>query len=408
MASTRTRGILPFAPPNITDDDIDEVVAALRSGWITTGPRTRLFEQKFAELVSVPSALAVNSCTAALHVALSALNIGEGVDVITTPMTFCSTVHVIEQVGARPILVDVDRATLNVDPDLVARQVESRKRGDRRIAALMPVHYAGQPCELDPLLDIAAAHDLAVIEDSAHALPAWYRDHIVGDVSHPSVRRAVAFSFYATKNLTTGEGGMLVAAPDVLEAARVWSLHGMSRDAWRRYDVERQYEADEDAAWRYDVGLPGFKYNMSDLQAALGLSQLPRLSSVHQRRREIARQYVDAFEDVESLEVPFVRSDVSHAWHLFALRLNLETLRIDRAEFIAHLLERGIAASVHFIPIHVLSYYRDRYGYAPDDLPVAWREYQRLVSLPIYPQLHDDDVEDVINAVLDVVACNRR
>jgi dTDP-4-amino-4,6-dideoxygalactose transaminase len=266
----------------------------------------------------------------------------------------------------------------------------------------MPVHYAGQPCDLDPLLETASAHDLAVIEDSAHALPAWYRDHIVGDVSHSSVRRAVAFSFYATKNLTTGEGGMLLAAPEVIEAARIWSLHGMGRDAWRRYD------GDQGAPWHYDVTLPGFKYNMTDLQAALGLAQLSRLSYVHQRRRAIAQQYIAAFENVESLEVPSVRSDVSHAWHLFVLRLNLETLRIDRAEFIEQLHERGISASVHFIPIHVLSYYRDRYGYAPEDLPIAWGEYQRLVSLPIYPQLDNDDVEDVINAVLSVVADNQR
>lgn len=399
---SRARGIVSFAPPDIHDEDIEAVAAALRSGWITTGPRTRLFEEQFAKLMGSSSALAVNSCTAALHVALSALGIGEGVDVITTPMTFCSTAHVIEQVGARPILVDVDRATLNIDPDLVARKVESRKRGDRRIAALLPVHYAGQPCELDPLLAIASAHDLAVIEDSAHALPAWYRDRMVGNISNSSVRRAVAFSFYATKNLTTGEGGMLVAEPDVVEAARVWSLHGMGRDAWRRYD------GDQGAPWYYDVTLPGFKYNMTDLQAALGLAQLDRLSYVHQRRRAIAHQYVAAFENDESLEVPFVRGDVSHAWHLFVLRLNLETLRIDRAEFIEQLHERGISASVHFTPIHVLSYYRDRYGWAPDDFPVAWNEYQRLVSLPIYPQLDDDDVEDVINAVHDVVARNKR
>src|SRR5205807_7748529 len=250
--STRRTEFLPFSPPLIGDEEIGEVVEALRSGWITTGPRTKRFEADFAHYLGAPGALALNSCTAALHTALVTLGIGPGDEVITTPITFAASVNVIEQTGARPVLADVEADTLNIDPAAVAAAVTPRTR------AILPVHYAGHPVELDTIAEIAAAHRLVVIEDAAHALPARYKGRLIGSGPNP-----VAFSFYATMNLTTGEGGMLTGDPALLDRARVVSLHGMSRDAWRRYD--------QGGSWHYDILLPGFKYNMTDLQAALGL-----------------------------------------------------------------------------------------------------------------------------------------
>jgi dTDP-4-amino-4,6-dideoxygalactose transaminase len=387
--SSRRNGYLPFAPPLIGEEEIAEVVATLRSDWISTGPKVARFEAEFAAAVSAPAALALNSCTAGLHTALVLSGIGPGDEVITTPLTFAATVNVVEHVGARPVLVDVEPDTLTIDPAHVAAAITPRTR------AIIPVHYAGHPAEMDPINEMARAHSLLVLEDAAHALPAAYRGRKIGSGPNP-----VAFSFYATKNLTTAEGGMLTADPDVLARARILSLHGMSRDAAKRYEAG--------AHWSYEVLAPGFKYNMTDIQAALGLWQLRKLDRFQERRREVMAAYQAAFESEDALELPVERPWVEHGWHLYVLRLRSAALRIGRDRFIEELGVRNIGTSVHFIPIHLHPYYRDRYGYRAAAFPVAYDSFQRMTSLPLNPRLSHQDVADVIEAVLDVVRTYRR
>ena len=389
--ATHRAAFLPFAPPLVGQEEIDEVVDTLRSDWITTGPKTRQFEARFAAFLEAPGALALNSCTAALHTALVTHGIGPGAEVITTPMTFAASVNVIEHTGARPVLVDVEPDTLNLDPRGLEAALTERTR------AVLPVHYAGHPADLDPIAELARAHSLVVVEDAAHALPARYKGRLIGSGANP-----VAFSFYATKNLTTGEGGMLTADPALLDRARIVSLHGMSRDAWRRYDPGGG------GNWHYDILLPGFKYNMTDMQAALGLHQLEKLGGFQRRRREVVARYAAGFADLDALELPVERAEVEHAWHLYVLRLRPGALRIERDRFIAELTARNIGTSVHFIPIHLHPYYRDRYGYAPESFPVAWSNYRRMLSLPLNPRLSEPDVTDVIEAVREIVRIYRR
>ncbi|HEY0970468.1 MAG TPA: DegT/DnrJ/EryC1/StrS aminotransferase family protein [Gemmatimonadales bacterium] len=380
---------LPFSPPSIGEEEIASVVDALRSPWISTGPQARRFEAEFASYLGAPAALALNSCTAGLHTALVALGVGDGDEVITTTMTFTSSVNVIEHVRARPVLVDVEPDTMNIDPARVEAAITPRTK------VILPVHFAGHPAELDPLRDLARAHGCVLLEDAAHALPARYRGELIGAGGNP-----VAFSFYATKNLTTAEGGMLTGAPDLVDRARVLSLHGMSRDAWKRYS--------KNGSWRYEVVAPGFKYNMTDMQAALGLCQLRRLPSFQERRREVVAAYDAAFAGCAALELPARRPYVEHAWHLYVLRVRPEALDIGRDQFISELTERNIGTSVHFIPVHLHPYYRDRYGYLPESFPNALAAFERIISLPLHPGLTSDDVEDVISAVLDVVRAHRR
>ncbi len=391
---------LPFAPPSIGEDEEREVLDTLRSDWITTGPKVARFEQEFASFIGAPAALAVNSGTAALHLALAALDIGPGDEVISTPLTFCSSIHVIEHVGARPVLVDVEPDTLNIDP----AQVEGKLRqGAGRVRAILPVHLYGHPSEMDPLLSLGHQYGLALVEDAAHALPARYKHRAIGALppeSHQSTPSMTAFSFYATKNLTTAEGGMLTGDPEVLDRARVLSLHGMSRDAYKRYTAE--------GGWHYDVVAAGFKYNMTDIQGALGLQQLRRLPDFQLRRAAIARRYDLAFAHLEELELPARRPNIEHAWHLYVVRLHLERLTIDRARFIEELKAHNIGTSVHFIPIHLHTFYREKYGFKPQDYPVAFKAYQRLISLPLYPRMTDQDVDDVVEAVTAIVNRYRR
>jgi dTDP-4-amino-4,6-dideoxygalactose transaminase len=382
---------LPFSPPSIGDQEINEVVDTLREGWITTGPKVKRFEDEFAAFVGSRSALALNSGTAAIHVALATLGIGPGDGVVTTPMTFCSSVHVIEQVGARPILVDIEPDTLNIDPEKVEEVIKSTFRNPHSaIRGVLPVHLYGHPCDMKAIMDIAGKYHLKVIEDAAHALPAKHDGRLIGTIGD-----LTAFSFYSTKNITTAEGGMLTGKLELIEEARLWSLHGMDRDAWKRYSPE--------GSWYYEVVRPGFKYNMPDLAAAIGIQQLRKLTWFQTRRKEIVSRYNEAFSQFEELQIPCKRADVEHAWHLYVIRLNLNRLKINRNQFIKELKARNIGTSVHFIPIHVHPYYRDKYGYKPDDFPVAYREYQRIISLPIYPKMTGQDVEDVIGAVTEVV-----
>jgi dTDP-4-amino-4,6-dideoxygalactose transaminase len=389
---------LPFSPPLIGEEEINEVVNTLRSGWITTGPKVKRFEEEFAAFTGALAALGLNSGTGALHVALAVLGIGPGDAVITTPMTFCSAVNVIEHVGARPILVDVEPDTLNIDAARVEGALKrlSKERAGVQVKAILPVHLYGHPCDLEALRRLAEQYGLEVIEDAAHALPAKYKGRMIGaPVAASKVRTLSCYSFYATKNLTTGEGGMLTGPAEVVEEARLWGLHGMSRDAWKRYSFE--------GSWYYEVVCPGFKYNMTDVQAALGLHQLKKLGAFHARRREIVQRYHAAFSRLEELQTPVERPEVEHAWHLYVVRLNLDRFQLSRNRFIEELKTRNIGASVHFIPIHLHPYYRDKYGYQPEDFPVAYREYQRIVSLPLSPRMADRDVADVIEAIYDIV-----
>lgn len=392
-SSTQARpartAFLSFAPPSIGEEEIAEVTDTLRSHWITTGPKTARFERDFAAFLGAPGALALNSCTAGLHTALVTAGIGRGDEVITSTLTFAASANVAEHVGARPVLVDVEPDTLQMDPERIRAAITSKTR------AIVVVHYGGHPADLDAIEAIAAEHGLLVVEDAAHALPARYRGRLIGAGSNPT-----AFSFYATKNLTTGEGGMLTGDPEFLRRARIVSLHGMSRDGWNRYA--------EGGHWFYEIEMPGFKYNMTDIQASLGLCQLRRLEDFQRRRRAIVAAYQEAFASDDAFELPVERSDVEHAWHLYVLRLRPRVLSIGRDRFIEEMTRRQIGTSVHFIPLHLHPYYRDTYGYRPDQFPVAQSNYERMLSLPLHPALSDGDVADVITAVLEIAGQSRR
>ena len=377
---------LQFSPPAIGLEEIEEVAATLRSEWITTGPKTKAFEQRFGAYLGAPggTSLMLNSCTAGLHVALATLGVGPGDEVIVPTLTFAATANVVEHVGARPILVDVEPDTLCLD----AARAEAAVTPATKV--VMPVHYAGHPADLSAIDDLAGRHGLHVVEDAAHALPTTFAGATIG-----SRDNFAAFSFYATKNLTTAEGGALTGAPDLIDEARVLALHGMSRDAWKRFDRA--------GSWEYDVVVPGFKYNMTDIQASLGTHQLDRLRGFHERRRAIVERYTSAFSGVEALEPPTERAGASSSWHLYVLRLRPERLRIGRNAFIEAMTARNIGTSVHYRPVHMMSFYAQKYGLAPEAFPVAKDAFERMVSLPLHPRLGNADVDDVIEAVLDLV-----
>ncbi len=384
-APTRT-SYLPFAVPEIGAEEIEAVTRVLQSGWITTGPEAKQFESEFARAVGVRHAVAVNSCTAAMHLALEAIGLSRGDEVITTPYTFAATAEVIRYFGARPVFVDIDPVTFNINPDLIGGALTKRTK------AIIPVHVAGLPAELDQIRQIARDSRIPVIEDAAHAFPSAYRGAPIGSISE-----FTCFSFYATKTITTAEGGML-CTNDAGAAARcrIMSLHGISKDAWKRYTAE--------GTWYYEILEPGFKYNLTDLAAAVGLSQLHKADRMLQRRHEIAARYNEAFGGMDALQIPPVAPDhVKTSGHLYMLRLNLGRLSIDRAGFLQELKAHNIGASVHFIPLHVHPYYRQTYGFRPEDFPCALREYQREVSLPIYSKMADSDVDAVIDAVTSIV-----
>jgi dTDP-4-amino-4,6-dideoxygalactose transaminase len=394
------REFLPFSPPDIPDEGIRAVEELLRSDWPTTGARARQFEEEFAAYVGSKAALAVSSGTAAMQVSLAAFGVRAGDRVATTPLTFCATAHVIEHMGARPVFVDVDPETLDISPAELERALAREK-----FAAIMPVHLYGHPCDMDPIFALARSHGCVVVEDAAHAFPATYRDGHVGSLAERAgARGSACFSFYATKNITTVEGGMVTGDADFIAEARLWSLHGIDRDTWAR-----QHGG---SSWGYEVVRPGFKCNMPDISAVLGLAQLQRVRAMQQRRREIVARYDEAFGQVPGLQLPANRPEVGHAWQLYALRLDPAAFRWEPGDcqsgFIEALKDRNIGASVHFVPLHLQPYYRDRYGLRPEDFPVADRESRRLVSLPLFTRMTDVDIQDVIEAVVDVVARNRR
>jgi dTDP-4-amino-4,6-dideoxygalactose transaminase len=386
LAATQ-REFLPFALPDFGEAEFAAVREVLESGWITTGEKTRAFELQFAKVVGARHAIAVNSCTAALHLALEAAGVNAGHEVITTPYTFAATAAVIHLAGAKPVFVDIDRRTFNIDPERVLRAITPRTK------AVIPVHIAGLAADLDPILEICRRRGIAVVEDAAHAFPSTYRGRSIG-----SIGDFTCFSFYATKSIATGEGGMITTDDDDhAQLCRTLAFHGLSRDAWKRHTAQGN--------WSYEVIAPGFKYNLTDIASALGLVQLRRAEAMAARRAAIAKRYNAAFSECDAFERPAAGSeDDRHAWHLYMLRLHLDRLTADRASFIERLKSRGIGASVHFIPLHAHPYYRDLYDFRPEDFPIAYSEYLREISLPIYSKMADEDVDRVIESVLEVAA----
>ena len=382
---------LPFSRPDLDGSELSLIAEVLDSDWITTGAMTQRFEREFAACVGAGHAVAVNSCTAALHLALESVGLEPGDEVVTTPYTFASTAEVIVHLGARPRFVDIQSDTLNIDPQMLAAAIGPRTR------AVIPVHVAGHPAEMDALDEIVVANQLALIEDAAHSLPAAYRGTMIG-ARRPSLgacSHLACFSFYATKTMTTGEGGMICTDDESLaDRCRLMALHGISKTAWNRYAA--------DGSWHYEITAPGFKYNLTDIASAIGVAQLARLDAMRLRRAAIAARFTEAFADVPQLDTPSALPWVQHAWHLYTLRLHLQRLSIDRARFIEELRARNVGASVHFIPLHLHPHYRDTYGYTAEDFPVATREFSREISLPIYSAMTDKDTEDVVEAVIDV------
>jgi len=379
------RSYLPFHRPSIEEEDLAAVRRALESGWLTHGPLCREFESAFAAHVGADRAVSLSSGTAALHLALVASGVGPGDEVITTPLTFCACAQVIEHVGARPVFADIDSVTMQIDPAQIERRLSPRTK------AIMAVDYGGHPCRIEEIMKIARDHGIAVIEDAAHSLGAAVGDRVVG-----SIADVTAFSFYATKNITTGEGGMITTANEEL-ADRVerLRLHGIERDAWRRYR--------QGGSWSYDVAELGFKMNMTDIQAALGLSQLRREDAIRSRRAAIAARYTDAFALLGDLvELPVVEEGVRSAWHLYPLRM-AGGARHGRDQLFKDLEHLGIGSSVHFTPIHLTSYLGTRLGYRRGDYPMSEDTYSRVLSLPIFAAMSDADVARVIDAVTRLV-----
>jgi dTDP-4-amino-4,6-dideoxygalactose transaminase len=375
---------LPFAKPSIGEEEIAELVESLRSGWITTGPKTEKFAERFRDYVGGRFAAPVSSATAGLHVSVLAHGIGSGDEVITSPMTFAATLNVIVLSGAMPVLADIDRRTLNVRVEEIGRKITSRTR------AIIPVHYVGQPCDLDPILDLAARRRLAVIEDAAHAVGAEYRGRKIGSFPTTSV-----FSFHPNKNITTGEGGMVVTNDEqVFEKASLLKFHGMDRNAWKRFAKA--------GSPRYDIALPGYKYNMMDIQAALGLHQLPKLDGFIEKRRALAENYQNDFRGAPFHLPQAVPYPVRHAWHLYAPLVDLGRLTIDRDRFMEELKARNIGCGLHYTAAHEFSYFRNAFGWKPEDFPEAHFVSERIVSLPLFPDMTEGDRADVVEAVFDI------
>jgi dTDP-4-amino-4,6-dideoxygalactose transaminase len=396
---TKDINSLPFALPDIGSEEIEEVVDCLKSGWLTTGPKTLRFEKEFAEYIGAPYALAVNSATAGLHLALEAIGLSGGDQVITTPYTFTASAEVIRYLGADPIFVDIDPQTMNLDPWRVGERLSAVKPERRKnIKAILPVHFAGQSCDMEPILDIARHYDLKVVEDAAHCPPCTYRGKKVGTIGDVTV-----FSFYVTKPLATGEGGMVTTLSEELaNRIKIMRLHGINKDIWDRYREGNKPN------WYYEVVEPGFKYNMPDLMAAIGIHQLRKIDRLQIRREEIAGRYTEAFADLPLRLPRIAQPDDTHSWHLYMIQLELAALTIGRNQVIEELAELGIGTSVHFIPLHIQPYWRDRYGLKPDDFTVAMDCYSRAISLPIYSKMTNAEVDRVIEGVRRVVIKGKR
>jgi dTDP-4-amino-4,6-dideoxygalactose transaminase len=380
---------LPYNQPDITEAEIEAVAETLRSGWLAPGPRVKAFEAAFQAYTGAKHAIALDSATAGMHLALMTMDIGAGDEVITTPTTFAATVNVIIHTGATPVLADIDVEDYCIDPAAIERAITPRTR------AIMPVHHGGSACRMDAILALARKHSLRVIDDAAHAIGTEVGGRQVGAQSDAAV-----FSFYPTKNVTTGRGGMLVTNDDaVAERCRLLALHGMSNDAWDRYT--------DRGSWSYRVLAAGYNYTMSDFQAALGHAQFARVDEFQSKRRALAERYNERFAAVPEIVRPIERDGTTHAWHLYVIRLHREMLTIDREAFISELKQRGIGASVHFIPIHHHPYYRETYGWAPGDFPASDHAFETMISLPLYTRMSGAEVDRVVTAVEEIVRDNR-
>jgi len=408
---------IPFYKPSVGTDEINEVVDTLRSGWLTTGPKTRQFEQDFAAYLRQKHAVAVNSCTAALHLALEAIGLKAGQGVVLPTMTFAATAEVVRYFGARPLLADCRVVDLNLDTADAERKIQSALAQGLQVAGIIPMHYGGQIGDVAGVQSLARRYHLKIIEDAAHACPAFYRDGLTGGnggtgpnplsaaicpagdggwLPVGSAANISCYSFYANKTLTTGEGGMACTNNDeYADRMRVMSLHGISRDAWKRYTTQ--------GSWYYEIVAPGFKYNLTDIASAIGLHQVRKADALHRRRTELAQYYTQRLGDIEEIILPQAQPDRVHSWHLYPIRLVLERLRIDRGQFIAELQARAIGTSVHWMPLHMHPFYRETYGYSPHDLPVAAGLYPQLITLPLYPGMTQEEADYVCDSVKEVV-----
>jgi dTDP-4-amino-4,6-dideoxygalactose transaminase len=445
---------IPFYKPSIGPEEIDEVVDTLKSGWLTTGPKTKRFESDFAHYLRQKHAVALNSCTAALHLALEAIGLKAGQGVIVPTMTFAATAEVVRYLGGRPILVDCRNDDFNLDVADADRKIQAALASGQSVAAIMPVHYGGQIGDVAGVQALARCYNLKVIEDAAHCCPAYYRDHGItgprdggpakaesrkqkaemesggtkgsrpidhgpGQTSEVSSQWSVVsspgpgwlpvgtgadiscYSFYANKTITTGEGGMACTNNDeYADRMRIMSLHGISKDAWKRFTAE--------GSWYYEIIAAGYKYNLTDIASAIGIHQLRKADLFHRRRTELVSQYRELLGDIEEIILPQVQPDRIHSWHLYVIRLKLDRLRLDRAQFITELQQRGIGTSVHWLPLHMHPYYRETYGYAPQDLPMAWSLYPEIITLPLYPDMSEGDVAYVCDSIKDIIARNLR
>jgi dTDP-4-amino-4,6-dideoxygalactose transaminase len=452
---------VPFYKPSLGDEEIEEVVATLKSGWLTTGPKTKQFEKEFAAYLRQKHAVALNSCTAALHLALEAIGLKAGQGVVVPTMTFAATAEVVRYFGARPILVDCRVEDFNLDVADAERKIRSALTAGESVVAIIPVHYGGQIGDVSGVRRLADRYQLKVVEDAAHCCPAYYRTtgpqdqgtadeesrkqpgevteglhgprkaESTGQTSEVSSQWSVVssavpsafslqpsalasawlpvghdadiscYSFYANKTITTGEGGMACTNnDDYADRMRIMSLHGISRDAWKRYTGE--------GSWYYEIIAPGFKYNLTDIASAIGIHQLRKSDQFHRRRTELAGLYTQLLDEVEELVLPQVQPNRIHSWHLYVIRLKLARLKIDRAQFIAELQQRGIGTSVHWMPLHLHPYYRQTYGDLERDLPTATALYPEIITLPIYPEMTETDVQYVSDSIKAIVASQLR
>ncbi|MFC1584209.1 DegT/DnrJ/EryC1/StrS family aminotransferase [Fibrobacterota bacterium] len=375
---------IPFFQPCIDGETELSVLEVLRSGWLTTGSKTLEFEKKFAEYVGTDNAVMVNSGTAALHLCMAALDLQPGDEVITTPYTFAATAEVVEYFNAKPVFVDVRKDTLNINEKSIEERINSRTR------AIIPVHFAGHPCEMNTIMEIADRHNLLIVEDAAHCTPAYYQGRPVGSLGH-----CTCFSFYANKCITTGEGGMVTTADSSLaDKIRSLRLHGLSKDAVNRYQ--------KSGSWEYDIIARGYKYNPTDISAAIGLGQLKQADSFHRERKKIAAWYTERLQDIPEIHIPKEAGGVDSSWHLFPIRL-CGQLQGRRNGVIDELRKREISVSVHFKPLHLHSYYADKYAYRPEDFPVANEAYQGLITLPVYPGLNDKQVDFIVKNLIEIL-----